>query len=73
MISPASVTCGETKFLTRNGNRIVHLPQILTTAWESADGSRAQILINPTEEPITCHCQNRSLSIPPMDAILLPL
>lgn len=73
MIPPAPVFCDTVEFPRRDKDRSVRLPQILTSAWIGSDSSRAQILVNPTEQEISCICNAQSIIVPPMDAVLMPL
>ena len=73
MIPALPVECGTLDFLRRSSSTPNRLPAILTTAWEAEDGTRAQILVNPTEAPVPCTVGGKSVTVPPMDAILLPL
>lgn len=49
----------------------VTLPALHATAWQSADGARAVLIVNPHEEAMTCTVSGKALSVPPMDALLL--
>ena len=73
MIPAPAVDCGEVTFERQFSDRTVTLPAILSTAWEGEDGSRAQILINPTEAEAICTVEGKTLQIPALDAVLLPL
>ena len=48
------------------------LPKILSCAWE-ADGVRAQILVNPFDEAITCKVGRQDVTVEANDAVLLPI
>ena len=48
------------------------LPMILSSAWE-ADGKRVQILVNAFDETITCKVGGKEITVPPNQAILLPI
>jgi hypothetical protein len=73
MIEGRTVKCGTLTFANYDGVSSVTLPEILSTAWESPDGRRAQILVNPQDREVHCLVGDRALSIEPFSAILLDL
>jgi hypothetical protein len=73
MIEGRTVECGTLTFANYDGVSSVTLPEILSTAWESPDGRRAQILVNPQNREVHCLVGDRALSIEPFSAILLDL
>jgi hypothetical protein len=70
MITPPLVECENVDFLT-NENLTVTLPSVLCTAWQSEDGSKAFILVNPFDCEIKCKVDNREVVIPSLNAIKL--
>lgn len=48
-------------------------PTVLATAWEALDGSRAQILVNSQDQDIVCKVNGKEVTVPALDAILLPI
>lgn len=69
MISSPKVECGKIEFLRDDSDRKVKLPSILSTAWESADGNRALILVNPSDEESTCRVEGVDYVISPLSAV----
>jgi hypothetical protein len=45
---------------------------LLSTAWEAPDGSRAQILVNPTDAPQMATVAGKTMTVAPLQAMLLP-
>ena len=54
MIKPCKVTCDTVKMYKTNQERFTEYPSVLTTAWESSDGARAQFLANYCDESKEC-------------------
>ena len=67
------MVCESLTFSRTYSDRPLILPALLTSAWESPDGRRAQILVNPTRETKAYHVRDQWVSIPPMDARLVTL
>lgn len=53
--------------------RMRSFPAIHTTAWETPDGKKAQIFVNPGDEAITCRIDGTTITVPAMNAVLCPL
>lgn len=70
MIKSPDVKCNEiTYYLKRiSGTRPVVLPEILCSAWESEDGKKAVIMVNPHDEEKECTVNGKKITISPMDA-----
>ena len=71
MIQALPVEC-ETVTYTAAG-RPLPLPEVIATAWQAEDGSRAQILVNPGDDAVTCRVVEKAYTIPAGNAILIPL
>ena len=54
MIKPHTVTSENVKMYKTNAERFTEYPAVLTTAWESSDGGRAQFLANYCNENKMC-------------------
>lgn len=48
------------------------IPACYATAWE-ADGTKAQIFVNHTEQEQAVTCMGKTIQVPALDAVLLPL
>ena len=64
MVAPKPVECESVTFPRRKSERTLTLPSLLTSAWERADGSRVQILVNPFLHDVTCRVDGRELTVP---------
>ena len=73
MISAPTVECERVTYETYDPNRTLSLPAILSSAWQSEDGSRALILVNPNENAAECKVNGGTVTIPALDAVILPL
>ena len=73
MIPALPVECGTITFSRTDSDRPLVLPALLTSAWESPDGKRAQILVNPTREIQNGLVAGRRIPVPPMGARLVSL
>ena len=73
MIAPPIVECDTVAFKRFDRERSVILPSILSTAWESADGSKALILVNPSDKENRCKVNGKQILIPALDAIKINL
>ena len=71
MIAPEAVECPKVVFLRHDIEGKVELPVILTTAWQSPDGGRGQILVNPFEAPVECTVGGRQSTVDGMNCILI--
>ena len=47
------------------------VPRVLTSRWQAADGSIAQLLINWTDENITVSVDDREISVSAQNAVLM--
>ena len=75
MIASPQVDCKTVSYtIEKYGNvydRI--LPALLSTAWESPDGKRALILVNPHNEEITATVDGKTILLPAYQARLIPM
>ena len=71
MIACRGVECGNIVFSKRDTERVTELPEILFSAWESADGRQARILVNPHDKEITCFVDGKKTVLPALDAIII--
>ena len=71
MIACRGVECGSVTFGKRDTDRVTELPEILCSAWESADGRRARIVVNPHEREIVCLVDGKKTVLPALDAVII--
>jgi hypothetical protein len=72
MIPAAPVDCAEMTLPRYDASRSLRVPVLLSTAWEAPDGSRAQILVNPTDAPQMATVAGKTMTVAPLQAMLLP-
>ena len=70
MIKPLEVECGTLEFLRHDCDGSVTLPSVLSSAWETSDGHRAQILVNPQDKEIVCSVGGLEHKLHPLSAVL---
>lgn len=73
MIPTPDVICESLIYPGGDPERDFCLPAVIATAWEGTDGSRAVILVNPVDTPATCRVSGNDVTVPPLNACLLPL
>ncbi|MBQ9151950.1 MAG: hypothetical protein IJX72_06845 [Clostridia bacterium] len=73
MIPALPVDCADVSYLCRFVERDVILPAVLTSAWESDDGRRGQILVNPEDMEVTCTVNGQTVTLPALDAVLVSI
>ena len=71
MTACRGVECETVTFGKRDTDRVTVLPEILSSAWESADGRKARILVNPHEREITCTVDGKKTVLPALDAVIV--
>ena len=71
MVKTLPVECGNVTYTA--AGRPLPLPEVIATAWQAEDGSRAQILVNPGDAPAVCRMDGKEYTLPAGDAILIPL
>lgn len=73
MIPAQPVDCDDLHYTCKYVDRNVVLPAILTSAWELDDGKQAQILVNPSTDPVTCTVGEREIRVDGLSGVLIPL
>ena len=73
MIEGKELECKEIYLEFDDRKRGINLPEILSSAWESKDGKKAQILVNPHDYDATCKLDGKEITIPAMDAVLVEI
>lgn len=53
--------------------RMRAFPALHTSAWETADGKRAQIIVNPGDCDAVCRLGGREITVPALDAVLVEI
>ena len=73
MCKPIGYRCGSVTFPLRKGGETT-MPSVLSTAWESADGSRVQLFVNHTDDAVRVETDDgRVLTVPPLDGVSVTL
>ncbi|MBQ3507632.1 MAG: hypothetical protein IJA91_03695 [Clostridia bacterium] len=73
MIPALPIDCDRVFFTCRYSDHTLTLPAVLTSAWELPDGTRAQILVNPSCSAVTCTVNGQELRVGALDAVILKL
>lgn len=73
MIPSPRVECESVTFALSNSERSVTLSSVLWSAWEANDGSRALVLVNPSDAEERCKVNRVEVTVPPLDAIIIAL
>ncbi len=73
MIPALPVACADRSFIGNWGTRPFTLPVLHSTAWETADGFRAQIVVNPEERDMDCRIGDVEITVPALGALLVKL
>ena len=73
MIHGAAVECATVSFTMDNRGNTVTLPAIISSTWEGEAGTRAVIAVNPDTEAQICTVEGNTVTIPPLDAVLITL
>ena len=73
MIPSPEVKCDSVTFGRRDSERNITLPTIFSSAWQAEDGSRAVILVNPTDNDINCLVDGKPITVPKINAVLLQI
>jgi hypothetical protein len=71
MITPPDVECGTLSIDGFDSYPVVKVSAVLYSAWESEDGDRALILVNPSDREEICSVGGRSICIPALSARLV--
>lgn len=70
MIPAPSVECEAITIPQDKPNRQCILPTVHASAWQSSDGRRALILVNPHESDRVCRVDGKEITVPALDAVL---
>ena len=73
MIAAKPVVCGHKEFFMEWYGRSCTIPSVYSTAWESEDGTRVQILVNPGDAPEKVTVDDREVTIPARDAVMVEM
>ena len=73
MIPALPVECPDRAFIGNWGTRPFSLPILHSTAWEAADGSRVQILVNPEDFDVECRVGGEKVTVPALSAKIFAL
>jgi len=71
MIPALPVECEAHPFFCNYVDHRFTMPAVHTSAWETEDGRRAQILVNPQTKDIACTVDGASVTVPALDALLI--
>lgn len=71
MVRSPALDCDTLSFALRDSDRTVTLPALLCSAWETDDGTRALVIVNPEGKEATCRVAKKEIRVPPLDAILI--
>jgi hypothetical protein len=70
MTAPEKVDCPTVEFF--NGTVNLKLPSLISTAWE-LEGKKLQLLVNPSDDEITCKVCGKEFKIPALEAITIEI
>ena len=70
MTESPTVSCDTVTWPVGGKGYTVTLPTVLSSAWESENG-RAVILVNPEDREQICEVDKNTITIPPLDAVLV--
>ncbi len=73
MIPLPDFECEMKTFRCRYAAKDPVMPAVHASAWEAADGSKALILVNPSEENEDCVVQGEKTTVPALKAVLMKL
>lgn len=73
MTVPPTVECETVTFPISAPERDLELPNVIFSAWETSDGSKALVLVNPLEKDALCTVNGKKITVPALDAILIEL
>jgi hypothetical protein len=72
MLKPHPVTgAGGRVFAMKTQAKTLTADRVLSSRWQAADGTTAQLLVNWTKEDIRCECAGRSVLVPAMNGVLV--
>jgi hypothetical protein len=67
------VECDSIAYARHDSDRKIILPEIVSSAWEASDGTRALILVNPEDRDIICRVSGEKAVVPALCAIVKEL
>ena len=73
MIPPPDVECQNITFALLGAERSAPLSSILSSAWEAKDGSRALILVNPSDSEVACKVNGAQIFVAALEAKIIKL
>ena len=73
MIPASPVVCDTVGIDLAYPQRRVILPAVFSSAWESEDGRRARVLVNPQTTDVVCKVDGHDVTVPARDAVLLEM
>ena len=73
MIATKPVACGQKSFFMEWYGRSCTVPSVYSTAWESEDGSRVQILVNPGDTPESVTVDGYEITVPARNAVMIEI
>ena len=72
MLRPHPVNgAGGRVFAMKTPAKTLAADRVLSSRWQAADGTTAQLLVNWTKEDIRCECAGRSVLVPAMNGVLV--
>ncbi|MBR3687921.1 MAG: hypothetical protein IKL85_02480, partial [Lentisphaeria bacterium] len=72
MLKPHPVNgAGGRVFAMKTQAKTLTADRVLSSRWQAADGTTAQLLVNWTKEDIRCECAGRSVLVPAMNGVLV--
>lgn len=73
MISGKKLQCKDILLEFNDKKRGITLPEILSSAWESREGKRVQILVNPHDHNVSCKLGGENITVPATNAVLVEI
>ena len=73
MIPALPIERGTYRVYMAGYGRYYDFPSVYSTAWETDDNSRAQILVNPGDSDELCTVNGQKITVPARNAVLIPL
>lgn len=69
MIAPGAFRCEQVSYC----DNIDAVPAVMSSAWQAADGTCAQILVNHTDVPQQCWVGEKQVTVEALSCVLLPI
>ena len=73
MIPTPEIVCDRVVFARRGGKSAIDLPSILSSAWETEEGERAVVLVNPSKGDARCTVDGKEVALAPLSCVVLEL